>query len=102
MIVVVVESDLPVGHDLAVLSQSLKFRVPIISDMFDLVGMHSDAGIHKRVDIGQSHCRLAGGQIATDSHHGVDPGFSGSGDHGITVLVKACIVEVGMGVDQHW
>ncbi len=44
---------------------------------------------------------MAGGQVATDGEERFNTGLSCPGNHGLSIVVVAGVVEVGVGIDQH-
>lgn len=44
---------------------------------------------------------MAGGQVATDGEERFNTGLSCPGNHGLSIVVVAGVVEMCVGVDQH-
>lgn len=98
----IIQPDLAVGQDLGVPGQITKLRKPIVFHMPDFVWVNTHCGVHERVAVGERDGCPAGGQVASDRDKCVNPSLLRPCDDGLPVTVKSAVIQMGVGINQHW
>jgi len=101
MLVVIVESDLAVGHDLLVLREAPDDLVGGMKDVLHLVGMDADGGVDEIILVRKQNRVTTRFDRRADGDDIFNARCSRAFDHVVAVVIELAHLQVRMRVDEH-